>query len=114
MVLAPILEVVRSDIGQDLRPRGFSGSLVDPGVDEQDGNTGVVGFADGRHQFFRTRGCEQNGVDILLDQILDDLVLPFDIGLTVCRQRHQTDSARVLIIFAHDPSAMLKKVFCLM
>ncbi len=89
------LEVVRSDVGEDLRTDRLRGRLVDPGVEQQHRDPGVVGLADRRHQLLGTRRREQNGVHPLLDQILDDLVLALDIGLAIGGERHQVDALGV-------------------
>ena len=45
--------------------------VVDAGVEDQHRNPGIVGLANGGHQLLGPRGREQDGINPLLDEILD-------------------------------------------
>jgi len=86
------LEVVRTDVREDLRADRFGGRLVDSSVEQEDRDPGIVGLEDRWHQLLGSGRREQDGIHSLLNQILDDLVLAFDVCFTIGGQRHQMNA----------------------
>ena len=74
-------DVVRADIG--VEPHALFGgrALVDLIVDDDHGDAGAVGLPNCRHDFFRARRADAQHRDARLDQVLDNLHLPFDVDL---------------------------------
>jgi len=89
---AAALDVVRTDVRIGAHPRLCRRSLVDPVVDDDDGNAGTVRLADGRHDFLGPRRADHEHANAGLDQVLDDLHLLFDVDLALGRLHREVDA----------------------
>ena len=80
---AAAFDVVRADVGVERHALFGGRAFVDLFVDDDHADAGAVGLAERRDDFLRAGRADAQHGDARLDQVLDDLHLPFDVDLAL-------------------------------